>query len=135
MTRLIVLLLLIIFVCGSKKYGNMMIKIAKDIKTEIQKASNQSVKSISNYLLDSKISESKIVFLSSPFLEQCFPLDQIDQIIHLTILDLGRSKTLIFNDFLTISPFHPYSSGTCFFISKILNVNPLIIYINSSLII
>ena len=133
------IVLILLFLCcrtENKNFGNSIIQITKNAFIDIQKAQILPSYYGTNYLMDSKLEGTKIAFLSSPILENYYDIQYADKIIHLIKLDMSSSQIILFNDFLKFSQYQP-SNSICDWlcISKILNVDPLIIYINSSIII
>ena len=130
MAKIIFILLLLCNFTVNKNFGNSIVQISKNPLIEIHKANMLPNNYAINYLLDSKIERTQIVFLSSTHLHE-FYNSELDQMIHLMKLDLSSSQLIKYNDFLTISPYHPFSNtANLFYISKIISVNPLIIYLN-----
>ena len=134
MSKISFIFIFFIFLTVCKYFWNEIVQITGEPLMDIQYSNIQASCYKINHLLDSKIEGMKIVFLSTTLLEERYNSDQ-DHIIHLAILDLASSQRILYNDFLKISLYHPFSTLTnAFYISKILAVDPLIIYINSSII-
>jgi len=133
MSQIILMLLFLICLTENKNFKNSIVQVSKISLEEIQQALLQPSSYRIKHLLDSKIEGTKIAFLSSTLLEAPY-INKVDQIIHLIKLDLSSPQFTIFNNFLEISPYNSFTSNQKgFWISKILSVNPLIIYINSCL--
>ena len=135
MAKLICILLFLFSLNGKKNFENSIIEISQNSIIEIQRAKIQPTNYGINHLLDSKIEGTKIAFLSSTLLQAIYPFSKVDQMIHLIKLDLSNSQIIIHNAFLNISLYHSFGTdGNIFYISQFLNVNPLVIYINTSII-
>ena len=115
---------------------NYFLKITEQFDT-IQRASFVDPHNGTNFLLDSKIQETKMAFLSSNILQaNYYPNTVEDKMLHLKILDFSNSFTILFNNFFKISSIPLLNTQSCrIYTSKILNVDPLILYINYSQII
>ena len=132
MAKIICILLLLIYLTLNKKFVNSIIQITNNSLNEIHNANILPNNYGINHFLDSKIEGTQIAFLSPTLLEIYYSSSIEDQLIHLIKLDFSSSQPIIYNDFLKISLYHPYGSPSdVFYISKILSVNPLIIYINT----
>ena len=132
MAKIIPILLFLFSLTENRNFGNSIIQISKNSLIEIQKAKILPNNYGINHLLDSKIEGKQIVFISSTLLHETYFSGE-NQMIHLMKLDLSSSQLIIYNNFLTISPYHPFGDAiNLFYISKIISVNSLIIYINTS---
>ena len=131
MAKIIPILLFLFSLTENRNFGNSIIQISKNSLIEIQKANLLPNNYAINVLLDSKIEGTQIAFLSSTLLHELYSSGE-DQMIHLMKLNLSSSQLKKYNDFLTISLYHPIGNyGNLFYISKFISVNPLIIYINT----
>ena len=99
---------------------------------QIHKTSFIDPKNGTEFLLDSKIQGTKAIFLSSPLLQIVYnSIEELDKMIHLIQMDFSSSPPIILNAFLKLSSYISFSlEGNLLYSSKILNVDPLILYIN-----
>ena len=112
--------------------NNPLIEINDINLIQIHKPSFIDPQSGTGYLLDSKIQGTKAIFLSSPILQILYySIEDLDKMIHVIQMDFSSSPPIILSSFLKLSSYISFSfKGSILFSSKILNVDPLILYIN-----